>query len=131
VCVSLGGVVALKEFYLDESLDWNVFYHRTWNSYLVKDTITDEDLVQVLKGKGQCSMTGDDDGPEFKQLRNRLEELGYIRCQRSWWNGDVVLKPFRLNGVVFKKDTQFCSGAAMKYHLQFERRYKEQQDAKD
>jgi hypothetical protein len=119
----LGGVVALKDFYLDESLEWHITIHRKWNSYLSKETVTDEDLVEVIKGHGECSMTGSDDGPEFKSLRNQLEELGYIECQRSWWNGDRVVKAFRLNGLLFKKNTQFSCGAALKFHMEFLRKY--------
>ena len=92
------------------------------NSYLVKEVVTDKDLVEVLKGNGNCSITGSDDGPEFKALRNQLEELGYIHCQRRWWNGDRVLKPFKLNGYKFKKDEQFSSGAALKLHMEFMKR---------
>lgn len=122
--ISLGGVVAIKKFELDESLEWHLATYEEWNSYLNQDVVTDEDLVEVLKGKGKCSMTGSDDGPEFKALREQLETLGYIRIQRSWWNGDRVLKPFMLNGITFRKDTQFSSGAAMKMHLEFARKYK-------
>jgi hypothetical protein len=121
----MGGVVALKQFYLDETLEWHISTHRKWNSYLSKEVVTDEDLVEVIKGHGECSMTGSDDGPEFKALRNQLEELGYIKCQRSWWNGDRVVKPFRLNGLKFKKDTQFSSGAALKFHMEFLRKHPE------
>lgn len=110
-------------FELDESLDWHPYYHRVWNEYLVKDTVTNEDLVEVLKGKGNCAIGGSDDSKEFKALRNRLEELGYINIQRGWWNGDRVLKTFFLNGVRFDPDDQFPSGAAMKLHLQFTRKY--------
>ena len=120
----MGGVVALKEFYLDKSLDWHLVIHHEWNSFLIKDTVTNEDLVEVIKGHGQCSSTGSDDGPEFKALRNQLEAEGYIHCQRSWWNGDRVLKPFKLNGFRFSKDEQFACGAALKFHIEFTRRRK-------
>ena len=117
--------MALKRFYLDESLEWHITTHTKWNSYLTKDVVTNEDLVEVIKGKGYCSSTVSDDGPEFKALRNQLEELGYIKCERSWWNGDRVVKPFQLNGLKFKKDTQFSSGAALKFHLEFLRKHPE------
>jgi hypothetical protein len=125
VCFPLGGVVALKQFYLDETLDWEVSIYKEWNSYLVKDTVTDKDLVEVIKGKGKCSIMGSDDGPEFKALRNQLEELGYIKCQRQWWNGDRVVKPFRLNGIKFTKGEQFSSGSALKFHMEFLRKHPE------
>lgn len=109
-------------FELDESQDWHLSFHRQWNEYLVKDTVTDEDLVKVLKGKGNRSIMGTDDSDEFKTLRNQLEAEGYIRCERTWWNGDIVLKRFYLNGVSFDPDDRFPSGAAMKLHLQFARK---------
>jgi hypothetical protein len=112
-------------FELDESLDWHPYYRREWNSYLVKDTVTDEDLVEVLKGNGNRAVGGSDDSEEFKALRNRLESEGYINVQRGWWNGDRVLKTFFLNGVRFDPDDQFPSGAAMKLHLQFARKYED------
>lgn len=114
--------MALKEFFLNESLDWNVTTYREWNSYLSNDVVTNEDLVEVIKGNGKCSITGDDDGPEFRALRNHLEAEGYIQCERGWWNGDRVLRGFKLNGVSFRKNEQFCCGSAMKHHLKSRRR---------
>jgi hypothetical protein len=110
-------------FDLDESLDWHPFYRKEWNNYADKDTVTNEDLVKVLQGKGNRSVMFSDDSEEFKTLRNQLEADGYIQCQRNWWNGDRVLKTFFLNGVRFDADDQFASGAAMKLHLQFARKY--------
>jgi len=124
VRISLGGMVALKEFYLNESLDWHPTIRKEHNSYLNKDTVTAEDLVKGLRGEGDWSMIGSDDGPEFKSLRNQLEAEGYIRCQRNWWNGDHVLKPFKLNDLTFKKGEQFSCGAALKFHLEFLRKRK-------
>ena len=109
-------------FELDETQDWHPMYHRVWNTYTNKDTVTSEDLVEVLRGKGQHSVMGSDDSEEFKALRNQLEAEGYIQCQRGWWNGDRVLKTFFLNGVSFDPDDQFPSGAAMKLHLEFARK---------
>lgn len=110
-------------FELDETLEWHPTVHREWNSYLRKHTVTSEDLLEVLRGKGNCRSIGSDDCKEFKALRNQLEEQGYIQCSRQSWNGDIVLKTFFLNGVRFDADDRFFSGAAMKYHLQSARRY--------
>ncbi len=110
-------------FELDESLEWHPHYHRQCNSYTNnKATVSNEDLVKVLQGKGNHSSMGSDDSEEFKALRNQLEAEGYIRCERGWWNGDRVLKTFFLNEVRFDRDDQFSSGAAMKLHLQFARK---------
>ncbi len=109
-------------FELDETQDWHPVSRREWNTYTSKDTVTDEDLLAVLQGKGQCSSLSTDDSPEFKALRNQLETEGYIQCERGWWNGDRVIKTFFLNGVRFDQDDSFPSGAAMKSRLRIARK---------
>jgi hypothetical protein len=121
-------IVMTREFVIDPAFLCNVFIHRSWNSYANKDTTTNEDLIKILQGKGHRSMSSDDDHPEFKKLREQLGELGYIRIERGWWNGDRVLKPFTLNGARFRKDEQFCCGAAIKYDV--ESRLRRQQKRK-
>lgn len=76
---------------------------------------TPEELFAIIKdGPISMTSTGSDDHPEFKLLRNKLEKLGYIKCERSWWNGDRVLKPFTINKMLkFKKNEQFSCGSAM------------------
>ena len=111
-------ILMSREFVIDPEFLCNVFIHRSWNSYANKDTITNEDLIKILQGEGYNSISSDDDHPEFKKLREQLGELGYIRIERGWWNGDRVLKPFTLNGARFRKDEQFCCGAAIKYDVE-------------
>jgi hypothetical protein len=60
---------------------------------------------------------GSADHPEFAKLRNRLEKDGYIRAERNWVNGDVVLKGFRLNGMTFSKGEQFPCAAALQTQM--------------
>jgi hypothetical protein len=110
-------------FELDESLAWDVTIRKEWNMYTNKESITGEDLICLLKGRGNCSSVSNDDGTEFKALRNQLEADGYIQCTRNSWNGDYVLKPFTLNGVKFDCNDKYPCGAAMKYHLQSARKY--------
>jgi hypothetical protein len=105
-------------FEIDPSYLTDVTIRQEWNSYTNKDTITAEDLVEVLKGQGSCSITSTEDHPEFAQLRDQLEQQGYIRCERNWSNGDRVLKLFSLNSVAFEPGEQFCCAAAMKWHLE-------------
>jgi hypothetical protein len=105
-------------FELDPEYITDVTIRQEWNIYTNKDTITDEDLVEVLKGRGSCSSTHCEDHPEFARLRDQLGELGYISIQRGWWNGDRVLKSFTLNGVAFEPGEQFPSAAPMKLHLE-------------
>jgi len=67
------------------------------------------DNGEILKGTSQATI----DHPEFTKLRNKLDKLGYIEVQRLWWNGDRVLKPFKLNGMAFKKGDQFPCASAL------------------
>ena len=53
------------------------------------------------------------DHPEFTKLREQLEVEGYIIIQRSWWNGDRVLRSFKVNGLTLKKGSTFYCAAAL------------------
>jgi hypothetical protein len=64
------------------------------------------------------------DHPEFTSLRDKLEELGYIKTERTYWNGDYVLKPFKLNDMPFKKDDKFPCASAMQVKLSVYRKFK-------
>jgi hypothetical protein len=105
-------------FELDPEYITDVTIRQEWNMHTNKDNITNEDLVEVLKGRGSCSSTHSEDHPEFARLRDQLGELGYISIERGWWNGDRVLKSFSLNGVAFEPGEQFPSAAPMKFHLE-------------
>lgn len=87
---------------------------------------TPEELIAIIKDgplRGTSHTTKDH--PEYAKLRDRLEELGYIKIERMWWNGDRVLKRFTLNGVPFKKDDQFSCAGAMRHHLEYRSKRKE------
>jgi hypothetical protein len=58
------------------------------------------------------------DHPTFARLRTHLEKKGYLATQRSWSNGDVVLKPFYLNDVLFIEGAKFFCASAMLSHLE-------------
>jgi len=58
-----------------------------------------------------------EDHPEFTALRERLGAEGYITIQRSFWNGDRVIKPFELNDVKFFHNDTFYCGSAMPIKL--------------
>ena len=57
------------------------------------------------------------DHPEFTKLRNILQQEEYISTERSWVNGDRVLKPFSLNTLKFKIGDQFPCAAALDVRL--------------
>lgn len=106
------------DFTLDPAYLTDVTIHKEWNTY-TKDgrEPTAEELLLILQGKGKCGMTSSADHPEFAKLREQLGLQGYIYIERGWWNGDRVLKPFKLNGRKFKVGDQFSCGGAMGNHL--------------
>ena len=55
--------------------------------------------------------------PEFTKLGDRHGDLGYISIEPTYWNGDRVLKPFKLNKLSFKKGEQFPCAAAIAVKL--------------
>ena len=117
----------LKQFTIDE--DFICYVEDRVEHDFIKDrnNPTPEELIKVLKGYQKIISFGNKDHPEFTKLRNKLEELGYIECQRSWINGDVVLKPFKLNEWTFRKGHKFACADALQAHIKFSREngYKE------
>ena len=73
------------------------------------------DLFGKIIVKGESY--GTKDHPEFTKLRNRLCKLGYIQIESSYWNGDRVLKPFKLNELTLKKGEQFLCACALGIRL--------------
>ena len=110
-------------FTLDESISWEVSIMQSWSTLENPDNPTPDDMIKLLLQHHEITSVRSDDSPEFQTLRNQLEAQGYIECERNWWNGDRVLQPFALNGVLFDTGDKFCSGAAMQHHLKFEREY--------
>ena len=80
-------------------------------------SVPDEKYLVLSDLVGKIILKGDSyackDHPEFTKLRNRLCELGYISVEPTYWNGDIVLKPFKLNKLSFKKGEQFPCAAAL------------------
>ncbi len=89
------------------------------NCYRDKENPTADDLIELLKGKGDWSSTSSIDHPEFTKLREQLGQQEYIKIERMWWNGDRVLKPFTLNGAEFEIDEKFPCAGAMSGHMKF------------
>jgi hypothetical protein len=110
-------------FTIDESKKFDVTIHSVYSYLENPENPTADDLIKILKGTHQYTSVFNEDSPEFKSLRNQLEAEGYIKCERSWLNGDRVLTPFTLNGVKFEVDGKFCCGGAMSSHLKWEREY--------
>jgi hypothetical protein len=118
------GTLMISEFNIDPDSLCDISIRKEWSVYENKEILTDDELLKVIAGKDRCSSISNDDHPDFKQLRNTLEEQGFIKCQRSWWNGDYVLKSFTLNGAKFNKNEQFPCGAAIRYTVESKQRMK-------
>lgn len=88
---------------------------------LVKDrnNPTPDEIILILRGSDTIRNIHTIDHPEFTKLRNKLEELRYIKIERSWWNGDTVLKSFKLNGWILRKDFSFPCAAALGITIKF------------
>jgi hypothetical protein len=69
------------------------------------------------------SFTSDVDHPEFDKLRRSLGEQGFISIVESSWNGDTVLKPFKLNGMKFRKGDRFPCASAMEIAYNVARKF--------
>jgi len=114
----------LKEFFIDEQYITEVTV-RTETSLLDNpENPTHEDLIRIIKGHDKMVSISSKDHDEFTKLRNTLEEQGYIVTQRNWWNGDRVIKGFKLNGYPLKKGERFYCAAAMKGSFKMAKLYK-------
>lgn len=103
------------DFHIDEQYLCSVSITNRYNIYdnIPHTDLTPEQLVDIVKGDNYITTDRHVDHPEFTKLRDELEELGYIKSERKWWNGDMALKPFTLNGFKFNKDENFPCAAAM------------------
>lgn len=113
----------LKQFYIDEQYITDVTVHTEYDYVKDRNNPTHEDLIKILKGYDKGSSTYSKDHDEFTKLRNQLESEGYIKCERGWWNGDRVLKPFILNEWKFKKNHSFPCAAAMRTGIDCARKF--------
>lgn len=113
----------LRQFTIDEQYICDVTV-RTENDFIKdRNNPTHDDIIKILKGYDKSVSISNKDHDEFTKLRDQLEELGYIKTERSWWNGDRVLKGFKLNEWTFKKGEKFCSAAAMSNSIHCARKY--------
>ena len=117
------GVTVLRQFTIDESFICDVTV-RTEHDF-IKDRInpTHDDIIKILKGYDKSYSTSNKDHDEFTKLREELGSLGYIEIQRGWWNGDRVLKSFKLNEWTFLKGEKFCSASAMSNSINCARKF--------
>lgn len=114
----------LKEFFIDESYICDVTIRKEYDYIKDRNNITNEDLIKIIKGCDKAVTIGNKDHDEFTKLRNQLEEEGYIKTVRNCWNGDSILKSFKLNGWTMRKGHRFPCAAAMKVSITCARKYK-------
>ena len=114
----------LRQFTIDEQFICDVIVRTEHDFIKDRNNPTDEDLINILKGYDKSFTTSSKDHDEFTKLRDQLEELGYIETQRRWWNGDRVIKGFKLNEWTFKKGEKFPCATAMNNSIYCARKYK-------
>ncbi len=119
------------DFYINDAYLTDITVREEYIPRTDSENTTPEQLIEVIKNAGRCYSIGTKDHPEFAMLRDQLEQLGYVITERSWWNGDRVLRPFTLNGVKFRKHDQFPCAAAMGSHLRFAKKYQQKKGGHD
>jgi hypothetical protein len=113
------------KFILDEQFMTSITQTHEWSKYkdIPEEELTAQQLLEILEGCDRWSITETIDHPEFTRLREELSDKGYIRIERSWWNGDRVLRSFQLNEVKYRKGDRFLSAGAMGTSIQASRKY--------
>ena len=117
------GKIMLRQFTIDESFICDVIVRTEHDFIKDRNNPTHEDLIKALKGWDKSVSVSNKDHDEFTKLRNQLEELGYIKTERSWWNGDRVLKSFKLNEWTFRKGEKFSCAGAMRVSIDCARKH--------
>ena len=112
----------LRQFTIDEQYICDVTVRQEHDFIKDRNNPTHDDIIKILKGHDKSYSISNKDHDEFTQLRNQLEELGYIKTERSWWNGDRVIKGFRLNEFTLKKGDKFLCAMAMQGSISFARK---------
>lgn len=111
------------KFTLDEQYICEVEVRTEHDFIKDRSNPTDEELIKILKDSDKGVWFYHTDHNEFTKLRKQLEEQGYIKCERGWWNGDRVLKPFTLNEWHFDQGHKFPCAAAMKVSIECARKH--------
>ena len=113
----------LKEFFIDEKYLDEETVITEYSHIKDKENLTNEDLIKLIKGTHKSTVISKKEHDEFTKLRNQLEDLGYIETERNWWNGDRILKSFKLNGWIMRKEHKFPCAVALKTSIVCARKY--------
>jgi hypothetical protein len=104
----------LKNFKIDERYFCDESVHTYRENLENRANPTQEDMIKIIKGTDRILVgMSNRDHPVFAELRDRLEQLGYITTVRNSWNGDRVVKSFKLNGWTFRRGHKFPCAAAL------------------
>ena len=114
----------LKQFTIDESFICDVTVRTEHDFFKDRNNPTHDDLIKILKEYDKGLSISNKDHDEFTKLRDQLEELGYIKTERRWWNGDQVLKSFKINEWTFRKGHRFPCASALNNSIHCARKYK-------
>ena len=113
----------LKQFVIDEQYITDVIVRTEYDYIKDRNNLTNEDIIKILKGHDKGLSISSKDHDEFTNLRDQLEELGYITTWRNCWNGDRVLKSFKLNEWTFRKGHKFPCAAALRVSIDCARKH--------
>ena len=108
-----------RKFEIDPQHLTSIVVKEEYYRYQDAKNPTPEEIMETLKGMNKIATISTIDHPAFTELRENLQRLGHIEIQRHWWNGDRVLKPFKLNGHQFSKGQQFASASALANQMKF------------
>ena len=117
--------MTLRQFMIDESFICDQHIKESYSVYAGKDPseLTQEQIMRILRGEDIMTSYYTQDHPMFTELREQLGREGYIKIERGWWNGDRVLKGFKLNEWTFRKGQQFSSASAMQNSIVCARKF--------
>ena len=119
----------LRNFTIDEAYLTDVTVVKEGNTYTDRGRVPiPEETLELPKGKGAWRIVGHEDHPEFAKLREELGRLGYIDIERSWINGDRVVRAFKLNGYILSRGVQFSCALAMGSHARFKKSHPKYSD---
>ena len=113
----------LRQFVIDEQYITDVTVRQEYDLVKDRNNPTNQELIKILKGHDKSVSISSKDHDEFTKLRDQLEELGYITTWRNCWNGDRILKSFKLNEWTMRKGHKFPCAAALRVSIDCARKH--------
>lgn len=104
-------------FDIDPTSFVSITITKNYYRYSGRTDLTAAETMELIKNPITSTSTSSVDHPDFAALRDLLGELGYIKIQRNSWNGDSVIKPFRLNTAKFAVNETFRCACAIKWDV--------------